>query len=423
VPFSRLWLLALMILQPFPLQCGPLPFGQALKLALNRNDAAGQADSESGRAPGASNAERFERSESDLSCPIHLQDYAGMSARLASADAMGLLAGEPSFPLAETESSGTAFGLRSRRNVILCVALIYTRLEGLAAQRQALTQQQELVTRLMDIESRRVHVDVDNPALLTEAKLLRARVRLESETLDASERKTRAALAALVGLPADDVDPVANSVPPLPDRIPATAEDEEALRLLVAYRDLVQLEYVAENQHRLKITQDMVLAKASIGRLVAAYVTEGIKFLALLQLNGQILQAKIQFLSASGALEDWAFGRGIPTAAPASSPDDGVPISILITPAVKELQAGKSQQYSAVATFANNSARDVTAEASWGCSCDAVAVLSTTGLLTGLSMGPVTVQAEFHGLKRSREVTITDQPIDEYLQPDPRSTK
>jgi hypothetical protein len=83
---------------------------------------------------------------------------------------------------------------------------------------------------------------------------------------------------------------------------------------------------------------------------------------------------------------------------------------------------GRSQQYSAIATFSNGRARDVTAEAAWGCSCDTVAIISAIGLLTGLSASPATLEVEFQGVKASRKVTIIEQPADEYLPPNPKNT-
>jgi hypothetical protein len=434
VPFSRFWLLALMILLPGKSYSAPLSFTQALELALNRNDASGQGVMETGNSANAATPERIGQS-----CPIHLQDYAGIAARFATADSFGSPAGGAALSPAGIEPSGGAFDLRSRKNVILCTALVYSRFEGLAAQRQLLSRQLELVTRLMDIESRRVHVDVDNPVLLTQAKLLRATIRFESAALGASERKTRTALSALLDLPPnqiDQIDPVVASMPALPVPLTSTLEDNETLQQLMAYRDLVQLQYITENAHRLKTTQELVLAKASIATLVAAHVTEGITFLALLQLNNQIHEAKIQFLGASSDIESWAFRRARPSETQPAVPPEalGSPsppqsgdstsgaqppalLSILISPAIKDLQVGKSQQFSAIATYSNGQAKDITSEANWSCSADTGAALSSTGLLTGLSAGALTVRVESQGLTHSRKLSITDQPIDEYLLP------
>ena len=197
----------------------------------------------------------------------------------------------------------------------MCTALLFANLDGIQAQQHVLSRQQELAARLIDIESRRVSVDVDHPLLLTQAKLLRARARVESAALGASERKMRAALSTLLGRPLDQAGIVENSMPPLPENPTNTLEDSETLQQLLACRDLVQLDYLSEYLARLKAAHDMELAKASIGTLVAAHITEGFKFNALLQLNNQIRLAKIQFLGTTGDLEPWALGQPGPNAA------------------------------------------------------------------------------------------------------------
>jgi hypothetical protein len=416
-----------------------LTFGHALELALALNGDDGQSASGTGHAAGSGEAEGTGHQAGERLCPIHLQNYAGIAAQLASSNEMGLPPGGPVFLTYPAEPSGGAFVLRSGKSVVLCTALLYAKLGGIQTEQLVLHQQQDYVSRLLDIESRRVSADVDHPLLLTQAKLLRARTRMESVALDALERKTRAELSVLTGLPVDQVESVDNSMPPLPDELIKSGENREVLRQLLAYRDIVQLDYVSEYMNRLKVTHDMELAKASIGNLVAAHITEEMKFVALLQLNSQIRAAKIQFLSETDSLEAWALGHAMPDgsqliAPPKTSESDSPAspgslnsggqapslLSILISPAIKELHAGKSQQYSAIATYSNGRAKDVTSEADWSCSCDTGAVLSTTGLLTGLSVGAVTVHVEFQGLAHSRKLTITEQPLDEYLSRDHR---
>jgi len=439
VTLSRLWLLVLVSLAPFRLQGAPLTFGQALELALNRKANTAQTASGAGQSAGAGNGKRAGHSAGERFCPVHLEDYAGLAAQLASANEMGLPPGGPLLSASPAGSSAGAFALQSRRSVILCTALLYAKLQGIQAQERVLGPQQDLVLRLIDIESRRVSAEVDPPLLLTQAKLLRARTRMESGSLSTSERDTRIALSTLIGLPPDQPEAVESSIPPLPEDSTTSLENREVLRRLVAYRDIVQLDYVSDFMTRLKVTHDMALGKASIGSLVAAHISEEMQFIALLQFNDRIRAAKVQFMGASGDLENWAFGRQSPIAnqssappqAPASdssassgssAPSAPAPsiLSILISPAIRELQVGRSQQYSAIATYTSGGIRDATTDAVWSCSTDTGAVLSSTGLLTGLSPGVVTVQVEFQGIQQSRKLSVTGQPVDEYLAPDRR---
>ena len=442
VKFSPVWLVALLSLLPCRLQCTSLTFGQALELALNRQGNLGQASS---RASQAANGHDLEmhglemngRSASGQSCPAHLQDFAGIATLLTSPNELGFLQGGPVFTAPPGQLSAGAFDLDSSKSVILCTALLYAELDGLETEKRVLDRQQDFVSRLIDIESRRVSAEVDHPLLLMQAKLLRARTRMESEALLAFEGKTRSALSAVVGLPPDQVDPVENSLPPLSEILTSSPENRAVLQQLAAYRDIVQLDYASEYTSRLKVTHAMALGKSSIGSLVAIHVTEEMKFDALLQVNNQIRMAKIQFLGMSDDLENWAFGRTtsepispftLPQSpesgslAPSAGPDSSVPapslLSIVIAPNIKELQVGRSQQYSAIATYSNGRAKDVTTEAVWSCSRDTRAILSSAGFATGLSPGVITVNVKFQGLTHSRTLSIAEQPVDEYLSPD-----
>jgi hypothetical protein len=277
---------------------------------------------------------------------------------------------------------------------------------------------------------------VDHPLELTQAKMLRARTRLESAALDASQRAAETGLAALLGLSPDSSFVVDNSMPPLPEKPAPGSENNQVLQKLLAYRDLVQLDYLAAYMHRLKATHDMALARASIGVFVEAELEETMKLAALIRFNNQVRMAKIQFEGASDDLESWAFGRvhgeggvsGIsrenPTpeavrgenAPPLSIPSPAL-ISLLIAPGIPELPVGKTQQYSAIATDGDGHARDVSAEATWSCSTDRGAVLSTTGLLTALSEGQLTIRVEFQGLTSTRKLSIPPVPADQTIAP------
>jgi hypothetical protein len=436
VKFPRDWLIAAVFLLPRPLHCGPLSFGEALQLALSYHASSAPATLADLPPAGTGDARTAGQAAMDRPCPVHLQDYTGLAAQLASANEFGPFPADPFLSGHPGPASAGLFDLRSRKNVILCTALVYAIFEGTHAQMLVLREQQTFVDRLLDIESKRVFAEVDHPLRLTQAKLMRARVRLMSEALEASGRDARTALSAIVGVSLDETDPVGNSMPLLPDNFTTSVEDRRALRELIAYRDVVQLDYVSGFINRLKVTHDMALAKASIGELVAAHIEEGMKLIALLHVNDHIRAAKIQFLGASDRLESWSAGIGTSNAggiqSGSRSPDadlthlPGQPVSgaqtpsllsVLLTPAIKELPVGKPQQFSATATYSDGHAGDITSDANWSCSTDTGAILSTTGLLTGVSAGPVTIHVQYQGIERSRRVSVTARPVDEYLLP------
>ena len=264
--------------------------------------------------------------------------------------------------------------------------------------------------------------------------MLRARTRMASTALDASEHAMRSAFGSLLGSAAGLPSAVEGSMPPLPERLRIGSEDTRVLQRLLAFRDIVQLEYVTGLMNRQKATHDMALARVSIGALVAAQVEETMKLAALVQLNNQIRLAKIQFLAWNNTIEDWATGKtpvepgsaavavGSSISNPIQTPEPQAAsgqsprlLSILIVPGITELPVGKSQHYSAVVTDSSGHARDVTTDATWICSSDTSAVLSTTGLLTALAEDHVTVHVEFHGLSATRQLSISSEVPDENL--------
>jgi hypothetical protein len=101
-----------------------------------------------------------------------------------------------------------------------------------------------------------------------------------------------------------------------------------------------------------------------------------------------------------------------PAPKPLSAPEL---ISLLVAPILDELPQGKSQQFTAIATYANGHARDVSAEAEWTLSSDSRAVVSATGLLTALSPGRVTLTVRFGGQSQSLPLILQTPVPDEFL--------
>ena len=80
----------------------------------------------------------------------------------------------------------------------------------------------------------------------------------------------------------------------------------------------------------------------------------------------------------------------------------------MIAPAITVLPARKSQQLAAVAIGRGGSGKDVTSMAKWSSSNNSIAIVSTTGLLTALISGQVTVTATLDGVSESLELTVTE---------------
>ena len=71
------------------------------------------------------------------------------------------------------------------------------------------------------------------------------------------------------------------------------------------------------------------------------------------------------------------------------------------------IQAGASQQLSAILKDANGSTIDVTTKATWSSASDAVATVSTSGLVTGAGAGSTVVTATYQQANSSTDIEVT----------------
>jgi Big-like domain-containing protein len=318
-----------------------------------------------------------------------------------------------------------------RERVLLCTAVDYAELEKLNSQIEVVHRQDVAATRLLNIEAQRVVTEFDSPEMLTRAKLLAARTRMWAAGLEGSARQLRKRLGDLTGLPEEEIDPVADSMPVLQESEATVDWLEAKIKQQAAARDVAQLEYVLARTNKMKTKGKAVMAKASVGDLEAAFVIEFEKLNALLEMNFELQKTQLEALKASGNLEKWArrgdddwaaksrlstavvagptaFAATIPQISGAATlaPKPTVK-SIMITPAKSSILAGQSQQFSAIAIYSDGKAKDATSEATWRCSSNWGAMVSTSGLFTALATGQVTISATVGGVSRSQRIAIT----------------
>jgi len=70
-----------------------------------------------------------------------------------------------------------------------------------------------------------------------------------------------------------------------------------------------------------------------------------------------------------------------------------------------------TQQYTATATYGNNTTGDVTSTVSWSTTPTNIATISNGGLLTAVSLGVATVSARSGGVIASTPVTVTQKQV------------
>jgi uncharacterized protein YjdB len=119
-------------------------------------------------------------------------------------------------------------------------------------------------------------------------------------------------------------------------------------------------------------------------------------------------------VSGSGLATAVAAGSTIVTASmsgvsssPATLTVTPILSSIAVTPNTPTILVGATQQFTATATYSDNTTKDITATATWKTATPAVATVSATGLATGIAAGSTTVTATFNGKSNSATLNVT----------------
>jgi len=85
--------------------------------------------------------------------------------------------------------------------------------------------------------------------------------------------------------------------------------------------------------------------------------------------------------------------------------------SLAVAPLNATVAPGVTQQYSATATYGNNTTADVTSTVSWSTTQTNIATISSSGLLTGVALGTATVQAQSGSVIATTGVTVTTKQV------------
>lgn len=85
--------------------------------------------------------------------------------------------------------------------------------------------------------------------------------------------------------------------------------------------------------------------------------------------------------------------------------------ALQVTPSNATAQPGVTQQYTATATYGNNSTADVTTSVNWSTSPTSIATISSTGVLTAVAFGTATVKAQSGSVIGTTGVTVTNKQV------------
>lgn len=80
--------------------------------------------------------------------------------------------------------------------------------------------------------------------------------------------------------------------------------------------------------------------------------------------------------------------------------------SITISPTNSTVLTGSTQQFTATATYSDNTTATVTTSATWTSSNTAAATINSSGLATGVAAGTATITATFSGVTASTTLTV-----------------
>lgn len=85
--------------------------------------------------------------------------------------------------------------------------------------------------------------------------------------------------------------------------------------------------------------------------------------------------------------------------------------SLAIAPTNSTVAPGVSQQFTATATYGNNTTADVTSSVTWTSSPTSIATVTSGGLLSGVALGVATVKAQSGNVIATTSVTVATKQI------------
>lgn len=85
--------------------------------------------------------------------------------------------------------------------------------------------------------------------------------------------------------------------------------------------------------------------------------------------------------------------------------------SLQVLPANSSFAPGVTQQYTATATYGDNSTGDVTSSVTWSTTPTNIATIDSTGLLTAGTLGTASVKAQSSNVIGTTSVTVANQTI------------
>ena len=258
------WSIVLVLLAPV-VHAEPLPFHQAVELAVKRSNVISATDQMRAHQNYLAAARMYipqviigSGLAKSWGFPLSIE---GSAPSVVNVNTMGYLINPGHREMvraAHTEWDATAFSAEDRRQqAILDAASTYTQLDRLVTALHLLRQQEQEAGRAEQITAERAQAGVEPQLELTRAKLATARVRMSIAQVEGSVEMLRNVLAQLTGVSAAGIETVTESIPRLPeinqseDLASRTAAANPAVKLAFAQADAKQFRAFSEHKQML----------------------------------------------------------------------------------------------------------------------------------------------------------------------------
>src|SRR5580765_3743452 len=224
---SSALLLGTLIASALPLFAEPLPLKRAVELALSHSTTTAAANADEQRVIASYHEARNQYIPQMIvgsglgkswGFPLSLEGSAPSILNLNSQSAIYNPALREFVRAAKTDWQASTFQTKDQRaQVIQDTVLAYTELNHWEQTLSHLEQEQADAAKMETTVNQRVEAGVDSPAMKNQARLVVARVRLRAAEAHGSIDILRNRLAQLIGLPADNIETITDSIPAMPE--------------------------------------------------------------------------------------------------------------------------------------------------------------------------------------------------------------
>ena len=255
------WTMLLILLVPL-VQAEPLPFRQAIELAVKRSSLISAAEQNRAHQAYVEAVDMYipqmivgSGLAKNFGFPLSIE---GSAPSVVSLNATGYLVNfgqREAVRAAHKEWDAAVYSAEDRRQqAVLDTAVTYTQLDRLVTALHLLRQQEQEATAAEQIASERVQAGVEPGLELTRARLATARIRMGIAQVEGNIEVLRNLLAQQTALPPAGIETVTESIPQLPevsqsdDLASKTTAANPAVKLAFAHADAKLL--MARSEHK-----------------------------------------------------------------------------------------------------------------------------------------------------------------------------